>query len=157
MLGGKKLEFFGGFKMKHEFNDGGRKFAGYKGTARDCFVRAVAIAGEYDYQQIYDLTNQYGEAERKSKRRKSKSSARTGVYKPTADRILDGLGWEWTATMFIGSGCKVHLKESELPPGRLIVRVSRHYTAVVDGVVQDNHNPDRNGTRCVYGYWRRTP
>ena len=67
--------------------------------------------------------------------------------------------------------------------GRLVVSVSRHYTAVIDGVIRDTHNPsDRpttiyspntppniipkgavllsNGNgwayspeRCVYGYW----
>lgn len=28
------------------------------------------------------------------------------------------------------------------------------YAAVVDGVVRDTHDPSRDGTRCVYGYWR---
>ena len=25
--------------------------------------------------------------------------------------ILKNLGWQWTPTMFIGQGCKVHLKK----------------------------------------------
>ncbi len=29
----------------------------------------------------------------------------------------------------------------------------RHYTAVIDGVINDTHDPSREGTRCVYGYW----
>ena len=58
--------------------------------------------------------------------------------------------------MSIGSGCKVHLAEGELPMGRLVVAVSRHYTAVIDGVVWDTSNPCRGGMRCVYGYWRLT-
>ena len=57
--------------------------------------------------------------------------------------------------MFIGSGCKVHLRNDELPAGRLIVCLSRHYTAVIDGVIHDTHDPSRGGTRCVYGYWRK--
>ena len=50
--------------------------------------------------------------------------------------------------MAIGSGCKVHLADSELPFGRLVVSVSKHYTAVIDGVVHDTHDPawpDRYG------------
>lgn len=43
---------------------------------------------------------------------------------------------------------------NELPPGRLVVSVSKHLTAVVDGVIHDRYDPSRDGTRCVYGYWR---
>ena len=56
--------------------------------------------------------------------------------------------------MSIGSGCRVHLRADEPPPGRLIVKISRHYTAVIDGVIPDTHDASRGGTRCVYGYWR---
>ena len=43
--------------------------------------------------------------------------------------------------------------QSELPPGPLIVKVSRHLTAVIDGVLYDTHNCSRGGARCVYGYF----
>jgi hypothetical protein len=33
------------------------------------------------------------------------------------------------------------------------VRVSKHLSAVIDGVIQDTHNPSRGGSRCVYGYY----
>ena len=65
------------------------------------------------------------------------------------------LGYVWTATMGIGTGCRVHLREGELPMGRLVVSVSGHVTAVIDGVIHDTHNPDRNGWRCVYGYYSK--
>jgi len=55
--------------------------------------------------------------------------------------------------MFIGSGCKVHLKKDELPGGKLIVNVSKHITAVVDGVINDTFDCSRDETRCVYGYY----
>jgi len=56
-------------------------------------------------------------------------------------------------TMGIGTGCKVHLADGELPMGRLVVSVSKHYTCVVDGVINDTFNPERETGRCVYGYW----
>ena len=56
--------------------------------------------------------------------------------------------------MQIGSGCTVHLRADELPPGRLVVSVSKHLTAVIDGVIHDTHDCSRRGTRCVYGYWQ---
>ena len=37
--------------------------------------------------------------------------------------------------------------------GRIIVRLSKHYTCLIDGIIHDTHDPSRNGTRCVYGYW----
>lgn len=140
--------------MQYQHHDGGRAAAGFKGSTGDCATRAIAIATGLDYQEAYDLVNKHGKSERKSKKRRSKSSARTGVYGPTMRRIMAELGWEWTPTMLVGQGCKTHLKADELPEGRLIVSLSRHYAAVVDGVVYDNHDPRRGGRRCVYGYWR---
>jgi hypothetical protein len=43
--------------------------------------------------------------------------------------------------MQIGSGCTVHLRADELPSGRLVVSVSKHLTAVIDGVIHDAHDP----------------
>jgi len=65
------------------------------------------------------------------------------------------LGWEWTPTMQIGSGCTVHVRKDELPSGRLILRLSKHYAAFIDGVLHDTHDGRRDGTRCVYGYWKK--
>ena len=72
------------------------------------------------------------------------------IYEPW----LLGRGFEWTPTMSIGSGCTVHLADGELPDGRLVVSLSRHLAAVVDGTVRDTYDPSRDGTRCVYGYYR---
>ena len=75
------------------------------------------------------------------------------------------LGFTWVPTMGIGTGCKVHLHDGELPAGKLVVSVSKHYTCVIDGVVHDTYDPQREehwvnekgehgiSRRCVYGYW----
>ena len=55
--------------------------------------------------------------------------------------------------MGIGTGCTVHLNPNELPKGRIICRVTRHYVAVINGVINDTYDCSRDGTRCVYGYW----
>jgi hypothetical protein len=135
-------------------DDGGRKGAGYEGSTGDCVVRAIAVATGKPYQDVYDSINVLAKAERRGKRKRGTSNARTGVYRFTYQRYLEGLGWRWTPTMRIGSGCTVHLRPGELPKGRLIVSVSKHMTAVIDGVVRDTHDPSRGGTRCVYGYWQ---
>jgi hypothetical protein len=139
------------------YDDGGRAAAGYKGETGDCVTRAIAIATGLDYQTVYDLVNEAGKAERPRKRQKNRSSARTGVYKPTTRSLLDWLGWTWVPQMGIGTGCQVHLAVGELPvhTGTLIVKLSRHIAAVVDGKVHDINDPGRGGTRCVYGFWHK--
>ena len=138
-----------------EHDDGGRELAGYSGARRDCVVRAISIATSRPYQIVYDEINSLAQSERIGKRKVGKSNAGngTGVYKPTVRKYIAGLGWEWHPTMRIGQGCKVHLRADELPQGRLIVQVSKHLVAMIDGVIHDTHDPSRNGTRCVYGYW----
>lgn len=133
--------------------DGGRYPAGFRGQADDCVTRAIAIATGRPYREIYDLVNATAATERP--RRRARSSARTGVSPATTRKIMASLGWEWHPTMAIGTGCQVHLAQGELPAGRLIARLSRHVTAVINGVVYDTHDPGRDGTRCVYGYYRK--
>jgi hypothetical protein len=141
--------------MTYVYDDGGRAAAGYKGETGDCVVRAIAIATALPYQEVYDNINEIAKGERTGKRKRGKSNARLGVYKGTIRKYMEALGWEWTPTMQIGSGCQVHLRADELPVGRLVVSVSKHSVAVIDGVVHDTHDPSRDGTRCVYGYFQR--
>jgi hypothetical protein len=129
------------------FDDGGRGAAGFRGTAGDCGARAAAIATGRPYRDVYDALAALEATQGRPK------SARNGVSKKTMRSYMDALGWEWTPTMKIGQGCRVHLRADELPPGRLLVNLSHHFAAVVDGTVRDTHDPTREGTRCVYGYW----
>jgi hypothetical protein len=140
--------------MRFAHDDGGRAAAGFRGTTGDCVCRAIAIATRRDYREVYDALNALAAEERPGRRpRWRRSSSRTGVSMATARRYLGPLGWRWVPTMGIGTGCKVHLEADELPAGRLIVRISRHVVAVIDGVIHDIHDPYCDGTRCVYGYF----
>jgi len=138
--------------MKYQYNDGGRSAAGFKGDTGDCVTRAIAIALDRPYSEIYDGLNGCRDNMRQTKRVRG-SSARTGVSRVIYDNYLDQRGWKFVPTMKIGSGCKVHLRADELPAGRIICRVSHHLVAVIDGVIQDTFDCSRNGTRCVYGYY----
>jgi hypothetical protein len=151
--------------MKHVYNDGGRAAAGFKGHAGDCVTRAVAIASGRPYAEVYDALAAGMGSQRKATKGRS---ARNGVStkRKWFKDYMASLGFTWTPTMGIGTGCKVHLREDELPKGRIICAVSRHYVAVIDGVIHDTHDPQRlsfgtasdaediSGTRCVYGYWQ---
>jgi hypothetical protein len=138
--------------MTFQYDDGGREAAGFKGQTGDCVCRSIAIVTGLPYQAVYFSLNECADSMRQTKRVRG-SHARTGVNRSVYEKYLKQLGWTFVPTMKIGSGCKVHLVASELPPGRIIARLSRHLCAVVDGVIHDTHDPSRNGTRCVYGYF----
>jgi hypothetical protein len=172
--------------MKQVYDDGGRSAAGFKGHAGDCVARSIAIASGRPYAEVYAALAQGNGSQRAGKRGKRSASARNGVNttRKWFKDYMASLGFEWIPTMKIGSGCTVHLNANELPGGRLVVSVSRHYTAVIDGVIHDTFDPSERGTtiyppnypkeqlpkgaywlengngwayspeRCVYGYWR---
>ena len=96
-----------------------------QGHSGDSTCRAIAIATQMPYDYVYHLLNENAKHQRITKRQPSRGSARTGVYKATIRRIM----------------------------GRLVVSVSKHMVAVVDGVIIDTQDPSRGGTLCIYGYW----
>jgi hypothetical protein len=175
------------------YDDGGRAAAGFKGEAGDCVARSIAIASGLPYAEVYRALAE-GNAEQRvtrhvTKGRARKRTARNGINtkRKWFKDYMASLGAVWTPTMKVGQGCKVHLRADELPPGRLVVAVSRHYTAVIDGVIHDTFDPTDRGTtiyspgypkdeipkgarwlengngwayspeRCVYGYWTFLP
>ena len=138
-----------------KYNDGGRKEAGFKGKTSDCVTRAIAIVTGKPYKEVYDAINILAETEYLGKRMKKNSNARTGVFRKTYQKYLESLGYEWTPTMKVGQGCKTHLRSDELPKGKIIVRVTKHLTVMIDGVINDTFDCSRQGTRCVYGYFSK--
>lgn len=145
-------------------NDGGRSEAGFRGTTGDCVTRAIAIASGRPYKEVYERIRSEGSKERKGSQRKS--TARLGVFtkRKWFIRYMEELGFKWVPTMSVGSGCKVHLVADELPKGRIVVSLSRHYAAVIDGVLHDSYHSGEarireDGSkyaRAVYGYWELT-
>ena len=142
------------------YNDGGRAEAGFKGKTGDCVARAVAIASGLPYKEVYDRLAEGNANQRVTKRTRGlkKNGVKTASHGINVTRkwfkdYMKELGFEWVPTMQIGSGCRVHLDEDELPKGRLVCSVSRHSTAVIDGVLNDTYDCSRMGTRCGYGYY----
>ena len=128
--------------MKFNYNDGGRSKY-FKGEARDCVVRAIAIATGKDYKEVYnEVAKIIGYTPRNSIKKKTE-----------VKKIMQHFDFKWVSTMSIGTGCTIHLREDELPNGIIVASVSHHLTCIIDGVVNDTFNPSRDGTRCVYGYW----
>jgi len=135
-------------EMMFVYDDGGRRVAGFQGAAGDCVTRAIAITTERPYSEVYDALAAHMRDLGKPR------SARNGIPRKVYEDYLGACGWRWFPTMHIGSGCTTHLRSDELPAGRIIARLSKHVCAVIDGVIHDTHDPSRDGTRCVYGYFK---
>lgn len=142
------------------YNDGGRADAGYKGHTGDCVVRAIAIAADLPYQGVYDtlfqMNKEFAETSRSRAAKSVKHSGgtpRNGNFYHTYHPYLLSLGFEWVPTMRVGQGVTHHVKADELPQGRLVLRLSKHLAAFIDGVLNDTYDCSRDGTRAVYGYY----
>lgn len=153
-----------------QYDDGGREDAGFKGSTSDCVCRAVAIAMNRPYREIYDELNalcKVNSGGHKLTRKRYGStyvrtggSARTGITtsKKWFKEWMRRKGFRWVPLMKIGSGCKFHLNREELPnKGRLVLRLSKHFSAYVDGVLRDTYDASRDGQRCVYGFYVYDP
>lgn len=126
-----------------KYNDGGRANAGYKGKAGDCVVRAVTIATNSDYQQMYKKMASA------SKERGGSKSARNGVHKDVYEPILKELGFVWqSAPKFVGRKARTY----DMPKGVVIARQAHHLVAVIDGVANDIWDCTN---KMVYGYWAK--
>lgn len=139
--------------MEFNFNDGGRSNY-YKATkVGDCGVRALAIVLDKDYKEVYKQVDHFCKTVRTKGR--GFSSPRTGIHREIMDAAAEYYGLKWVPTMKVGQGCTTHLDAKELPAGRVLCRVSNHYVAVIDGVLNDTYDSSRGGKRCVYGYYTK--
>jgi hypothetical protein len=156
-------------RCKFVKDDGGRSRSGIarggKGDeAGDCVVRAIAIAAQKPYREVHDAITAASvrfvadakEGWGKQARRRSGVSlsllhADRGVHPDISGPYLKSLGWRYTTTKEL----RLHLRASELPPGRLIVHLPRHFCAVIDGVIRDTFDRSQEGRRRILGYWSR--
>ena len=128
--------------MNFIFNDGGRSKAGFKGSTKDCPVRAMCIALGLNYKEVY---NQLANA---NKAYSGVKTVRKGMNVGVFSDILDSYGWVWnSAPTFTGRKARC----SDLT-GTVIARQSKHVVAVVDGVPQDTFD---SSFKMVYGYWAK--
>ena len=160
-----------------QHNDGGARAAGYTAkSANDCVIRAIAVATGLDYKTVQaDLmdrarafADKYAGQTRNGKPTKNARIAahyvkknfnvRQRVHKEIYEPMLRELGFQWTPQMDIGTGTTMHVAAGELPTtGTYILKVSRHLTVLIDGVINDTFQCDRDGSRAVYGWWTKSP
>ena len=128
--------------MKYQYNDGGRKAAGFKGVTGDCGARAMTIALGLDYAEVYKELAQANADNGRAK------SARNGVMKDVYTEVLKRYGWVWMqAPKFDGRKARCN----DLT-GVVIAKQARHFVAVIDGVANDIWDCTH---KMVYGYWAK--
>ena len=131
-------------KLEYVYRDGGRSWYFKAGNVGDCVTRAIAIVTDRDYKEVYKIVKWL-----------SGRSPRNGVENSKVKKIMQYFGGIWFPLSGIGTGCKAHLVANEIPmEGKIICKLSHHVTAVIDGVNYDTYDSSRNGSRCVYGYWK---
>ena len=128
--------------MKVIITDAGRSKYFKAKNVGDCVTRAITLATNKDYKEVYDTI-----------RKLSGKTARNGVSKSDTRLVMQFFGFKWKPLMEVGTGCKAHLKEGEIPTGTIICKLSGHVVCVKDNVIYDAFDPQRDGNRCVYGYW----
>lgn len=137
--------------MEFVYSTGGREKY-FKGKTGDCVTRAIAIATNKDYKEVYDSLFEFIKS---NSRRKTGCSPRNGVRGYLSKRYLvEVLGCEWVPCSEFGKGCTTHLDPKELPTHKtIIVKLSKHLACVKDGKLYDTYDSSRGGSRCVYGYY----
>ena len=110
------------------FDDGGRKAAGFKGTAGDCVTRAVAILTGTDYRQVYN------DAAALNLESRGTRSARNGITHKDRDKLCRDYG---LVRIKIPKGPKPTYSQAYEMVGDCIVKTRRHICAIVDGQLRD--------------------
>lgn len=137
-------------------HDGGRSAAGYKGSARDCAVRAAAIVLSMPYASTYEMLQERQKAFKARSRRKSvklaSASPRTGVWREVMHGHMIEHGAQWVPLSTIGGEVfRVKDVAERWPSERLIMRLGKHYSAMIDGVNLDTWQ--QHPMKRVYGVW----
>jgi hypothetical protein len=143
-----------------EDTDGGRRAAGYGEPKGDCVARAIAIATEKPYTEVFealkaasaDYVKRWPDSVTAGliKRSRSGGDPASGCFDAVSGRYLRSIGWEYTRLRE-----RVFLRADQLPRGRLIAAINRHYVAVIDGVIHDIYDSGEGGKRPVKGYWSK--
>lgn len=113
--------------IKFQLNDGGRKDAGYKGTAGDCVVRAFAIHTDSEYKEVYRI---FADAMKKAT---GKKSARNGILKKVYTKVFA----EYGLTKYAQPTVKMTFSTAAKVYPNCIVSTTKHLTVIKGGVLHD--------------------
>lgn len=122
------------------WNDAGRSTSKRPKQKNDCTVRAIALTCKVSYDEAYDAVATMGR----------KSGQRWDIPKKPFE--LFGNYLIWHPLQAVKGEPRMRCCDMDQISNRMILRISKHVFAVVDGVVLDT-SCDYMFENCVYGYW----
>ena len=134
--------------MRWQYNDGGKKRAGFKGESGDCSLRAISIATNQHYRTVKKVMDQMVIEMTGGLHR----SCNNGTPEPVSHRYLTERGWELVLTK--------NSYLNDIPKRGTFIAVSpRHNCAVINGTVQDTwrshqSNRTKTGYPVLQGYYK---
>lgn len=148
---------------EYKTNDGGMLEYFPGNDIGDSIIRAISIATGKDCKQVYDIML---DGMRKMNKRRS---PRSGINKQVYHNYLIENGFEWYQSSIYSEGYTMHLHKDELPGGILIVSLTKHFSCVINGVINDSIDPRRGAgnitkrgvqlyhpeRRRVHGYYKK--
>ena len=153
-----------------QWDDGGRRDAGFKGSAGDCGVRAIAIATGIAYRQVYDdlfaICKIWPGNTKEAKRIRANATPRKGLPRAVLARYLEELGWQRYKGINSQYG-NLRINDPDLPRQRTLCEVRKHYVTLRDNTARDTwdsrmtmpvYTPEGlvpSKPRVVYWYWTR--
>lgn len=174
MKGNRKMLKANDNALEYTFNDGGRAEAGYVGDTGDCVVRAIAIAEQRDYEQVrrelMEYNRKYASTSRSriaKKIQKRGATTRRGNWDVVYRKMLADHGWVRHSKIRVGDPARCYMVKSDIPPGRVILKVRKHVVACVDHVINDTFDcresnvwvdgvpTDDKKPKCVTSFWTR--
>ena len=133
-------------------NDGGRSQSRRPKQSNDCTVRALAIACEKPYDDVYGFLRTLG---RECGRRFNMKILITPPRGRNGAEIQTFLGAKlvWRSFPAVKGQRRMNPVQFTLTftRGRFICRTAKHVFAVIDGVVYDTE--PESADRCIYGAW----
>ena len=119
--------------MKYTFNNGGRN-EHYKGLTGDCVTRAITIATKLPYDVVYDslfhIAKHWKGNYKLAKRIRLNPSPRNGCYCEVGSDFLKAINLEEVRK-------KLKINDQMFYKGRYVVKVRKHWIAIIDGVIHD--------------------
>lgn len=124
------------------FDDGGRKKAGYKGRTTDCIVRAIAIATQLPYEEVYkriaDMRYKWGYSRTGKGGRLPVRPMPQGFRRPKKEtrmkRYMKAFGFQ---KVRLPRGPKPTYTEAYKKYGNCIVKTTKHICALREGALHD--------------------
>jgi len=149
-------------RLKYCEDDGGRAAADYKGIAKDCVVRAISIATQQPYTQVYqDFMSLMRAAPYYMWHKKTKSdqlilnpSPRNGISHELMSKYLESRGFTYVALLPAMPLSLESINILNLPSSAVLFEINdNHLTVIRNHTLYDHANIQVLPNQKIAAYW----